>query len=298
MESVVKTNNLTKQYGKKIAADKVNITINRGDIYGLIGRNGAGKTTVLKMISDLIKPTAGDVSINAHYSDRPSIGLLIESPGLIQELDGLTNIKLKLTALGVNKKDYAEELMKIVGLGGEKKKVKQYSLGMKQRLGLAIALINDPEILILDEPTNGMDPQGMKDFRNLIKYLSQEKDMTIIISSHILDELSKTATRFGIIDNGVLITEISSQDLAKVDKDKIKIVVENAKEVVKLLITKFNVTKIEQTDGKTIYISEDVDTKEINKYLAENQIYLEEIFTTHQSLENYYLNLTGGMVNV
>ncbi|EHR32046.1 ABC transporter ATP-binding protein [Helcococcus kunzii] len=297
MESIVKTNNLTKRYGKKLAADKVNLTINRGDIYGLIGRNGAGKTTVLKMISDLIKPTSGEVTINTTDNNRPKIGLLIESPGLIQELDGLTNINLKLTALGINNKKYAEELMNTVGLGGEKKKIKQYSLGMKQRLGLAIALINDPEILILDEPTNGMDPQGMNDFRNLIKRLSKERDMTIIISSHILDELAKTVTRFGIIDNGSLITEISSEELAKVDKDKVKIVVENASEVVNLLINKLKITKIEQTDGKTIYISEDVDTKEINRYLAENQIYLEEIFTTHQSLENYYLNLTGGMVN-
>ncbi|MCT1796795.1 ABC transporter ATP-binding protein [Helcococcus kunzii] len=297
MESIVKTNNLTKRYGKKLAADKVNLTINRGDIYGLIGRNGAGKTTVLKMISDLIKPTSGEVTINTTDNNRPKIGLLIESPGLIQELDGLTNINLKLTALGINNKKYAEELMSTVGLGGEKKKIKQYSLGMKQRLGLAIALINDPEILILDEPTNGMDPQGMNDFRNLIKRLSKERDMTIIISSHILDELAKTVTRFGIIDNGSLITEISSEELAKVDKDKVKIVVENASEVVDLLINKLKITKIEQVDSNTIYILEDVDTREINKYLAENNIFVEEIFTTHQSLENYYLNLTGGMTN-
>ncbi|WP_282925826.1 ABC transporter ATP-binding protein [Helcococcus kunzii] len=297
MESIVKTNNLTKRYGKKLAADKVNLTINRGDIYGLIGRNGAGKTTVLKMISDLIKPTSGEVTINTTDNNRPKIGLLIESPGLIQELDGLTNINLKLTALGINNKKYAEELMSTVGLGGEKKKIKQYSLGMKQRLGLAIALINDPEILILDEPTNGMDPQGMNDFRNLIKRLSKERDMTIIISSHILDELAKTVTRFGIIDNGSLITEISSEELAKVDKDKVKIVVENASEVVNLLINKLKITKIEQVDSNTIYILEDVDTREINKYLAENNIFVEEIFTTHQSLENYYLNLTGGMTN-
>lgn len=297
MESIVKTNNLTKRYGKKIAADKINLTINRGDIYGLIGRNGAGKTTVLKMISDLIKPTSGEVTIKTTDKNRPKIGLLIESPGLIQELDGLTNINLKLTALGINNKKYAEELMNTVGLGGEKKKIKQYSLGMKQRLGLAIALINDPEILILDEPTNGMDPQGMNDFRNLIKRLSKERDMTIIISSHILDELAKTVTRFGIIDNGSLITEISSEELAKVDKDKVKIVVENAFEVVNLLINKLKITKIEQVDSNTIYILEDVDTREINKYLAENNIFVEEIFTTHQSLENYYLNLTGGMTN-
>lgn len=297
MESIVKTNNLTKRYGKKIAADKINLTINRGDIYGLIGRNGAGKTTVLKMISDLIKPTSGEVTIKTTDNNRPKIGLLIESPGLIQELDGLTNINLKLTTLGINNKKYAEELMNTVGLGGEKKKIKQYSLGMKQRLGLAIALINDPEILILDEPTNGMDPQGMNDFRNLIKRLSKERDMTIIISSHILDELAKTVTRFGIIDNGSLIIEISSEELAKVDKDKVKIVVENASEVVNLLINKLKITKIEQVDSNTIYILEDVDTREINKYLAENNIFVEEIFTTHQSLENYYLNLTGGMTN-
>lgn len=299
MKSIIRTHDLTKQYGKKLASDKVNININRGDIYGLIGRNGAGKTTVLKMISDLIIPTSGQVKFNdLDESKLNKIGVLIESPGLILELNAKKNIDLKLTALGINRKGYAEELLEIVGLAGEKKTVKQFSLGMKQRLGLAIALIDDPEILILDEPTNGMDPQGMQDFRNLIKRLSKEKDITIIISSHILDELSKTANRFGIIDNGKMITEISSEELAKVDREKIEIIVENASEVIKILRSKFKISKIELVDEKRIQILEDVNTKEMNKYLSENEIYVEEIFTSHQSLENYYLNLTGGVANV
>lgn len=299
MKSIIRTHDLTKQYGKKLASDKVNININRGDIYGLIGRNGAGKTTVLKMISDLIIPTSGQVKFNdLDESKLNKIGVLIESPGLILELNAKKNIDLKLIALGINRKGYAEELLEIVGLAGEKKTVKQFSLGMKQRLGLAIALIDDPEILILDEPTNGMDPQGMQDFRNLIKRLSKEKDITIIISSHILDELSKTANRFGIIDNGKMITEISSEELAKVDREKIEIIVENASEVIKILRSKFKISKIELVDEKRIQILEDVNTKEMNKYLSENEIYVEEIFTSHQSLENYYLNLTGGVANV
>lgn len=255
MDTIIKTKDLTKNYGEKKAADLININVQKGDIYGLIGRNGAGKTTLLKMITGLIHQSSGGIELNFDdKSKKNNIGILIESPGLMFEFDGKTNINLKMTALGIRRKGYEEELLELVGLKGVKKKVKEYSLGMKQRLGLALALIGDPELLILDEPSNGMDPQGMQDFRNLIQKLSKEKDITIIISSHILDELAKFATRFGIIDNGKMITEISVDELNKIDADRIVIKTDKTDEVMDVLVKSFNPSKTEVDDQGTIYI--------------------------------------------
>lgn len=255
MDTIIKTKDLTKNYGEKKAADLININVQKGDIYGLIGRNGAGKTTLLKMITGLIHQSSGGIELNFDdKSKKNNIGILIESPGLMFEFDGKTNINLKMTALGIRRKGYEEELLELVGLKGVKKKVKEYSLGMKQRLGLALALIGDPELLILDEPSNGMDPQGMQDFRNLIQKLAKEKDITIIISSHILDELAKFATRFGIIDNGKMITEISAEELNKIDADRIVIKTDKTDEVMDVLVKSFNPSKTEVDDQGTIYI--------------------------------------------
>lgn len=255
MDTIIKTKDLTKNYGEKKAADLININVQKGDIYGLIGRNGAGKTTLLKMITGLIHQSSGGIELNFDdKSKKNNIGILIESPGLMFEFDGKTNINLKMTALGIRRKGYEEELLELVGLKGVKKKVKEYSLGMKQRLGLALALIGDPELLILDEPSNGMDPQGMQDFRNLIQKLSKEKDITIIISSHILEELAKFATRFGIIDNGKMITEISVDELNKIDADRIVIKTDKTDEVMDVLVKSFNPSKTEVDDQGTIYI--------------------------------------------
>ena len=295
MDTIIKTKDLTKNYGEKKAADQININVQKGDIYGLIVRNGAGKTTLLKMIAGLIYQNSGSIELNFDDKSRKNnIGILIESPGLMFEFDGKTNINLKMTALGIRRKGYEEELLELVGLKGVKKKVKEYSLGMKQRLGLALALIGDPELLILDEPSNGMDPQGMQDFRNLIQKLAKEKDITIIISSHILDELAKFATRFGIIDHGKMITEISAEELNKVDADRIVIKTDKTDEVMDLLVKSFNPSKTEVDNQGTIYIYDKLDTREINEMLASKGIIVSEIYTAHQSLEHYYLNLTGG----
>lgn len=294
METIIKTSNLTKKYGEKLAAHKIDINIYKGDIYGLIGRNGAGKTTILKMITGLIKQSSGDIIFNFKDKNRVNnIGLLIESPGLIEEFDAVTNIRLKMTSIGLKKKNYEDELLELVGLKGVKKKVKQFSMGMKQRLGLALALVGDPELLILDEPTNGMDPQGMKDFRKLIIKLSKEKNITFIISSHILDELAKFASRFGIIDEGNLMAEISSEDLEKIDAEKIIIKVSDIDKVSKILSSNFEIDNIEVKSDKEIVIYDKIPTYEINKFLVDNGIVVEEIYLSHQSLENYYLTLTG-----
>lgn len=293
-QAILTTKNLTKKYGNKFACENVNLTVNRGDIYGLIGRNGAGKTTILKSIAGLIFPTSGSFEFNCKNGNTvDKIGVLIESPGILPEFSARKNLELRFKAQGISSKGKIDTLLELVGLKGVTKKSKEFSLGMKQRLGLALALVGDPEILILDEPTNGMDPQGMKEFRSLIKKLSTERDITIIISSHILDELSKTATRFGIIDSGKLITEFTSKDIEESTKGRIVIKTDEIDKVIDLLekSTSINEWKI---DIDKIIIFDKFDTKELLKNLVENGIYPEEIYYSHQSLEEFYLETTGG----
>ncbi len=221
MENILSTDQLTKEYQGFKAVDSINICLNQGDIYGFIGRNGAGKTTTLKMIAGLAKPTSGSFSLfGVPYENLISekvysqVGCLIEEPGLYLDMSAFDNVYLKCLCMGINDKGYARELLRLVDLDPQdKKKAKGFSLGMKQRLGIAIALVGEPKLIILDEPTNGLDPQGILEIRNTILKLNQEKNITFIISSHILGELSKMATRYGIIDKGKLIRELTAEEL-------------------------------------------------------------------------------------
>ena len=223
MNAVIETNNLTKKYGDQIALDNVNICVNKGDIYGLVGRNGAGKTTFMKIISGLSFPSMGDISILGVNSNSglslpfSRIGSLIETPSFFMHMSAVDNLKMKCICCGIANPDkYAESLLDLVDLGNvHNKKVHNFSLGMKQRLGLAMALIGEPDLLILDEPINGLDPQGIAEIRNLILKINSENGTTIIISSHILSELSKVASRYGIIEQGKLIYENSCKELER-----------------------------------------------------------------------------------
>lgn len=221
MGVLVQTNNLTKQYGQHRVVDHVNLSIQQGDIYGLIGRNGAGKTTILRLISGLASPTGGDISLFGQSSHdtiymRKRMGLLIESPGIYPNMNAMDNIRLKCLAMGISSKSYIVELLDEIGLADVgKKKVRHFSVGMKQRLGIALALVGNPELVILDEPVNGLDPQGMAEIREIIIRLNKEKGITFIISSHILGELSKIATTYGIIDKGELKKQILQTELTE-----------------------------------------------------------------------------------
>lgn len=221
MEVLVQTNNLTKQYGQHKVVNNVNLSVKQGDIYGLIGRNGAGKTTVLRLISGLATPTKGEISLfgqNSHDTIymRKRMGLLIESPGIYPNMSATDNIKLKCLAMGISSKSYLAELLEDVGLSGVgRKKVKHFSVGMKQRLGIALALVGNPELVILDEPVNGLDPQGMAEIREIIIRMNKGKNITFIISSHILGELSKIATSYGIIEKGELKKQILKEELTE-----------------------------------------------------------------------------------
>lgn len=221
METLVQTNNLTKQYGQHKAVNNVNLSVRKGEIYGLIGRNGAGKTTILRLISGLAKPTNGSISLFGQNSRdsiymQKHIGLLIETPGIYLDMSARDNVKLKCMATGISNNSYIAELLKNVGLSAvDKKKVKCFSVGMKQRLGIALALVGNPELVILDEPTNGLDPQGIAEIREIIVQLNTEKNITFIISSHILGELSKIATCYGIIEKGELKRQFLKTELTE-----------------------------------------------------------------------------------
>lgn len=221
MEVLVQTNNLTKRYGQHRAVNNVNLSVKKGEIYGLIGRNGAGKTTVLRLISGLARPTEGDVCLfgqNSHdtiYAQN-RVGVLIENPGIYPNMSARENVKLKCLAKGISSKGYIAELLECVGLPtADKKKVKHFSVGMKQRLGIALALVGNPELVLLDEPINGLDPQGMVEIREIITRLNEDRGITFIVSSHILGELSKIATCYGIIDKGEMKKQILKTELTE-----------------------------------------------------------------------------------
>ena len=300
MEYILETKNLTKQYGRQKAVDSVNLHVRQGDIYGLIGRNGAGKTTIMKMISGLAAPTEGSFSIFGHegrtaelYMSR--LGTLIEAPGIYPNMTARANLKIKCLAMGVRKKNEMDELLEIVGLADTgRKKVKNFSLGMKQRLGIALALVGEPDILILDEPINGLDPQGIAEVREILVRLNREKNITFIISSHILEELSKIATRYGIIHDGVLLQELTREELLERCSERIELKTDDTRKACTVL-EQMGITRYKVVDPDTIHIFERLgDSGEITMALAGNQIRTMGITVKNEALEDYYLNLTGG----
>ncbi len=301
MEYLLTTNAITKQYGKQKAVNAVSLCIRQGDIYGLIGRNGAGKTTLLKMISGLAAPTDGSFSLFGKSGREAGkfmsrIGLIIEAPGVYPNLSAADNIRLKCLAMGVRKKDVVGELLNIVGLSQVgKKKVKNFSLGMKQRLGLALALVGDPDLIILDEPLNGLDPQGIAELRDTIYSLNQEKHITFIISSHILEELSKMATSYGIIHNGELIEALTHKELMEKCKEKIVLKTDNTK-IACTILENMGFSDFKVVDADTIHIFERLtESGNITMALAKSGVKTISIFIQNETLENYYLNLTGGV---
>ncbi|MBQ7557820.1 MAG: ABC transporter ATP-binding protein [Lachnospiraceae bacterium] len=268
-DPVLKLEDVTKAYGNHEVLKGVNMQVNRGDFYGLLGRNGAGKTTIFKMILGLSEVTSGTVSINGSvnrkelYKNREKIGFLVGTR-FYGYLNAEKNLRYTAMAKGIpgrEQKEEIERVLEIVGLKGEKKAVRKFSLGMQQRLGIANAIIGNPEILILDEPTNGLDPQGIADIRHLIQRLRDEYDMTVIVSSHILGELEHTADRFGIVNEGIVVKEITQQDL--------------------------------QENQPAVEIAVD-DVARAKEVLEQNGIRIMREVIEKSSLEDYYFRLIGG----
>ena len=304
MEYILETKDLTKVYGQREAAKDVNLHIREGQIYGLIGRNGAGKTTIMRMISGLSRPTRGSYSLFgktglAMQMMLKNVGVLIEHPGLYPRLSAYENLKIKCIGVGINPKGYVEELLKTVGLENtdKKKSAGSYSLGMRQRLGIALALVGDPKLIILDEPINGLDPQGIVEVRELVARLRDEKGITIMISSHILDELSKVADAYGVIHEGTLLDEFSAEELHVRCGNSLVLRTDNTAATLQVLENMNIRGAVREPDG-SIRVGRGMDqTKEISKAIVSAGIGLEEIYLRSKTLEEYYLGMTGGEHN-
>lgn len=301
---LLSTQGLTKQYGRQKAVDHIDIHIKKGAIYGFIGRNGAGKTMTLKMISGLARPTDGEIIMFGYRGGglkniRSRVSCLIEAPGVYGNLSAYDNLKIKCKLFGIQEKSYIPEILEMVGLNHVgKKKVKHYSLGMKQRLGIGLTLVGDPDLLLLDEPINGLDPQGIVEVRDTILRLNEERNMTILVSSHILEELSKIATHYGIIHNGSLLQEMTKEELMKRCSERIEICLDEPKRAVPVL-DEMGFTNYQIVDKERIHIFERLEESAgLNMELAKAGILVREIRITSEELEDYFLNLTGGASHV
>ena len=296
MDTVLKTTHVVKKYGNSTILNGINMTINKGDIYGFIGKNGAGKTTFMRAVLGLTTRNQGEVNFFGDKSIKDvglKVGSLIESPGLYKNVSAYENL-LRFSILYGADESKIKEKLELVGLGKTgKRKVKNFSLGMKQRLGIAIALLGEPEFLLLDEPINGLDPEGIKEIRDVIVKLNKEKNITFLISSHILDELSKIVTRYGIINNGVLIEEISSKDLKEKCKNKLVVECDNlekAKKIIEKIVDKKDVV-INQ--NKLEINSHQDEAASINKKLVEAGISVTGLYSKFDSLEEYFMRKIG-----
>lgn len=302
---VLKTYNITKKYGEQLAVDNVNMTIKKGDIYGFIGQNGAGKTTLIRLITGLIHKSGGEIELlganeeNELNKARTMVGSLIESPSLYTNMTARENLEVSRLVRNIPGKKCIDEVLELVGLKDvEKKKVKNFSLGMRQRLGIANALMGNPKLLILDEPINGLDPMGIVEIRELLKKINKEKDMTILISSHILSELSELATTYGIISNGKLIEEITAKQLSEKCRQYIDLKVDDTTRAVILLERELGISDYEVLEDSNIKVFSNLDNVgEVNSLLSRSGIIVESISVKGENLEEYFMNKVGGVLN-
>ena len=302
MNAIIKTTNLTKIYGKQKSVDNLNINVNQGEIYGFIGRNGAGKTTTIRMLLGLIKPTSGKIEIFGEdfFKNQKEIlrriGSIVEVPGFYENLTAKENLLINAKIIGVHKKNAIEEALEIVGLEHETKKlVGKYSLGMKQRLGIARALLHYPELLILDEPTNGLDPIGIKEMRKLIKSLAKERNITILISSHILAEVEQLVDHMGIIHEGKLLEETSLDALRKLNRKYLEFQVNDDNKATLLLEKQFHIFDYEVHDKGHIRVYSHFGQQgQINTLFVQNDIEVSKIMMSEDRLEDYFTKLVGG----
>ena len=302
MENVFTSAGLTKVFSKKAAVSNVSMNINKGDIYGFIGKNGAGKTTLMKMLVGLIAPTSGSIKLFSNdnlNAERKKIGAVIETPSFMPNLSAKENLKVQWMLVGNKDKSIIDETLKLVGLDDVgKKKAKKFSLGMKQRLGIAMALIGEPEFLVLDEPTNGLDPEGIIEIRTLIKKLNKERGITVLISSHILGELSKLATRYGIINDGKLIEEFTEQELRERCRANLTIKVDDVQKAASIIENTVGTKNYKVLNENSIELYDKIDNPGIiNSALAKNDIVVNSISYKEADLEEYFMRVIGGKKN-
>ncbi len=300
MDYVLTTNALSKEYGTFKALDAVSMHIPKGAIYGFIGKNGAGKTTLIRVICGLQAATSGEYTLYGRKStdkeidkSRRKMGAVVETPSIYLDMTAEENLKSQYRVLGLPSFDGLTELLKLVGLENTgKKKAKNFSLGMRQRLGIAVALCGAPDFLVLDEPVNGLDPQGIIEMRNLILKLNREHQITVLISSHILDELGKLATHYGFIDNGHIIKEISVEELEAACRKCVSVEVTNVK-TLSCVLDSMDV-KYEILSDSCADIFAKINISNLTLALAKKNCEVLSVQEHEESLENYYVGLIGG----
>lgn len=305
METVLRTSAIEKKYKSQFAVKGVNMQIEQGDIYGFVGENGAGKTTIIRMITGLAEPTNGTFNLfGVENTDakrmsevRRRMSAVVETPSIAMNMTAYQNLYMQAKLLGLSDMTYIDEVLKITGLSevrDSKKKAKHFSLGMRQRLGLAIALLGHPDFIILDEPMNGLDPKGIVEIRELILRLNQENHITFLISSHILEELSRMATKYGFLHKGKLIRQLTKEELEEHCRKCLQLEVDNPEKLSQVLEHNLQIHNFKVLDGNIVRIYDDVDVTKVVQAVGENGIKILQINSKNESIEEYYLNLMGG----
>ncbi|MBP5607385.1 MAG: ATP-binding cassette domain-containing protein [Lachnospiraceae bacterium] len=300
MEYILKTNGLEKKYKNFTALNGLSMNVPKGAIYGFVGKNGAGKTTLIRLICGLQEPDSGDYELygqkntgRAIYASRRRMGAVIETPSIYLDMTAEDNMKQQYEVLGIPDYKGLEDLLELVGLSDTgKKKAKNFSLGMRQRLGIAVALCGNPDFLVLDEPINGLDPQGIIEIRELILKLNRERKITVLISSHILDELSRLATHYGFIDHGRIVREMSAAELENACRKCIRLTVTDVKALAMVLDGLGTEYKIRDDQNADVYAKPVLSqiVRELDKYGCD----LITASERDESLESYYISLVGG----
>ena len=299
--TVLKTHNLTKRYGGVTAVDNVSLTIEKGDIFGLVGQNGAGKTTLMRLVTSLARPDSGEIELFGQTSPtglnfaRKRIGCIVETPALYPNLTAVQNLEYYRILQGIPDKGVVQKSLKLVSLTDTgNKKFKNFSLGMKQRLGLALSMLNSPDFIILDEPINGLDPMGIIEMRDLMKRLN-EQGITLLISSHILTELAQVATRYAIIHHGRLVKEITQEQLREECKRALAVTVDNTAKAAAILETVLNIRDYKQVSENELRVYEYLDNpSEITFRLSNGGVRVASLLEVGDSLEDFYANIVGG----
>ncbi len=300
MEPVIKLENITKRYGKQTVVDKANITIEKGHIYGLIGPNGAGKTTIMKILAGLALQDEGEVSFfgskEALDENRSRMSFMIEAPFLDDTMSARQNMEYVRYVRGIANEKRIDEMLAFVGLENVGKKLAgKFSLGMKQRLGLAMALLSEPEVMVLDEPVNGLDPEGIVELRLMLKKLCQEEGITIMISSHILSELAELCTDYIIINQGKIVEKLSAEELNNKCRQYIAIKTNNISETVTVLEQSLNTTNYKVVENEEIHLFDMLEELErVSKAITDSGLIITKFVSVGEELENYYLSKVGG----
>ena len=300
MDYILETRSLSKHYGHFKALDSMDMHVPKGAIYGLVGKNGAGKTTLIRLICGLQEPSAGSFTLygtenrdKAIVKARRRMGAVVETPSIYLDMTAEDNLKMQYRVLGLPSFEGIGELLQLVGLENTgRKKARHFSLGMKQRLGIAVALAGDPDFLVLDEPVNGLDPQGIIEIRELILKLNRERQISVLISSHILDELSRLATHYGFVDSGRMVKEICAEELDAVCRKCVRLVVSDVKPLARVLDSmgiEYNILSPTQAD-----VFANVNLSGLVNALTKESCELIAAQERDESLESYYVNLVGG----